>query len=436
MKLRNQLLALSCLLIFIAFGFLYFHKWVEQKPFGIIIFVSDGLTTGNITAARLYNGGADSRLTLESLPNASVAILSNFSNNYAVPDSAAAASAIATGDKVNKGSISVDSKGKAIATILELAREKGRSTGLITNGNITDPGVAAFYAHSTNANDAEDLARQFADNAKINVVMGGGGSAFISESKGGLRKDGRDLILEFRDIHDKQRQVVRTKAELENVPSFLTSNLFGVFSNDVLAYRDKIDAASQQPSLSDMVRRAIEFLQYNTSGYVLVVDCELGDRAAGQNDGEHAIKELIATDEAIKTALDYVGKSRLIIAVGKHATGGMSLNGLPLRQDKGMGLLGTDSLGTPSITWATGPNGPVAGGTTAPAPPGSPAPAPASAQAGKPPANLKDEPAAFHSQQAINNADDVVAVGTGLGSQPLKGFLDNTVIFKIVKDNL
>ena len=132
MKLRNQLLALFCILLFLGFGYLYFHKWVEQKPFGIISFVSDDLTTSDITAARLYNGGADSRLTLENLPN--VAILSNYANDYAVPDSASAASALATGVKGNKLRISMDSKGKAIASILELARSKGRASGLITNG--------------------------------------------------------------------------------------------------------------------------------------------------------------------------------------------------------------------------------------------------------------------------------------------------------------
>src|SRR6202453_1178574 len=282
MKLRNQLLALFCLLVFIAFGFLYFHKWVVQKPFGIIIFVCDGLNTDNITAARLYDGGATNRLNLEnsgSFPN--VSILTNYANDYAVPDSAAAASSIATGEKVNKGGISMDSKGRAIATILELAREKGRSTGLITNGNLTDPGAAAFYghaAHDSSADDVQNLAQQFADNAKIDVVMGGGASAFTPESKGGLRKDGRDLLLELRD---RGQLLVRSKADLENASSFLSSkNLVGIFSNDVLAYSGKIEAGSQQPSLHDMVVRAIEFLQNNTSGYVLVVDFGVGEGAS------------------------------------------------------------------------------------------------------------------------------------------------------------
>jgi alkaline phosphatase len=426
MKLRNQLLALACLVAFIGFGFVFFHQWVEQKPFGIIVFVGDGLTTGNITAARLYDGGADNRLTLEKFPN--VTILSNHANDFAVPDSAAAASAISTGRKVNNRSIATDTTGKALATILELAREHGRSTGLITTGNLTDAGAAAFYAHATNFTDTQNLAAQLVDDAKINVVLGGGASTFAPESKGGLRKDGRDLLLELKQ---KGQQVVRSKAELENVSSFLTSNLIGVFSNANLAYSDKIESGSQQPSLSDMVRRAIEFLQFNTSGYVLVVDSELSGRAAEQNDGEHTLTEIIDLDRAIKTAVDNAGKNTLIIAVGKHATGGMSLNGYPLRQDHGVALLGTNAFGYPSITWATGPNGQE----NAPTPAASASPSSSPAETAAQTTN-KSEPAAFLAPTAINNAGDVIAVGIGPNSQKLKGFLDNTFVFKLVEENL
>lgn len=432
MKLRNQLLALVCLLVFIAFGFVYFHRWVEQKPFGILLFVSDGLTTGGITAARWYEGGADHRLTLESFPN--LAILSNHANDFAVPDSASASTALATGAKVNNGSIATDANGKAIASILEIAREHGRSTGLITTGNLADAGAAAFYAHASNAKDPEELAAQLAGNAKINVVLGGGGNWFTPESKGGLRKDGRDLILELRQ---KGRKIVRTKAELEDEPSFLTSNLIGIFSKDNLAFSNKIESGSQQPSLSDMVRRAIEFLQYNTSGYLLVVNSELSARAAEQNDGEHAITEMIDFDHAIKTALKYAGKKSLLIAVGREATGGMCLNGYPLRQDHGVALLGTNAFGYPAITWATGPKGPTTSPATASPVASTPdATADASALAEKKLESRKIEPAAFYAPAAIGNASDVVAVGIGQGSQALKGFQDNTKIFGILKDNL
>jgi alkaline phosphatase len=429
MKLRNQLLALACVLLFIAFGFLYFYKWVQQKPFGIILFVSDNLTTGDITAARLFSEGADHRLKLESLPN--MAIISNQANDYAVPDSAAAASALATGVKVNNQSIAMDATGKALPSILEMARAHGRSTGLITTGNLTDAGAAAFYAHVSKTTDIENLAAQLADSAKIDVVMGGGASDFTPESKGGLRKDGRDLILELRQ---KGHEIVRSKAELENASSFLTSSLAGFFSNGNMAFSDKIESGSQEPKLSDMVQRAIEFLQNNTSGYVLVVDAELEARAAEQNDGEHALKEILDLDAAIATAQYYAGDKSLVIVAGRRAVGGMSLNGYPLKQDRNVALLGTNATGYPSITWAIGPNGPVPVSGTA-TPPSAPPPAPGASPAPlvNPP---KSQPAAFYAPAAISNAGDMVVVGVGPGSQALKGFLENTAIFTLMKENL
>lgn len=177
-----------------------------------------------------------------------------------------------------------------------------------------------------------------------------------------------------------------------------------------------------------MVRRAIEFLQYNRGGYLLVVDAELITRAAEQNDGEHVITETLDLDRAVATALKYAGENTLTIAVGKHATGGMALNGYPLRQDHGVGLLGTNAFGFPSITWATGPNG-VARDAAATAN------APAAPVAQPSPTKANVAPAAFYAPSAINTAGDVIAVGVGPGSEAVRGFLDNTDIFRILKSN-
>src|SRR5581483_11341338 len=112
MNLRNQLLALFLLLVFIAGGFLLFRTWVVQKPFGMILFIGDGLVANNLTAARQFDGGAVHHLNMETLPN--LALVTNYASDFAVPDSPAAASAIATGVKVENGAIAVNPKGRAI----------------------------------------------------------------------------------------------------------------------------------------------------------------------------------------------------------------------------------------------------------------------------------------------------------------------------------
>jgi alkaline phosphatase len=421
MNLRNQLLALFCLLVFIGGGVIYFHTWVVQRPFGIILIVGDGLVTRNLTAARLYNGGADRRLTMDGFPH--LALVTNYASDFAVPDSPAAASAIATGVKVDNGCVSIGPKGQSLISILQLARQQGRATGIVSTGPLTDASIAAFYAHEAKSGQVDDIALQFAQGGGLDVALGGGAQDFLPEAKGGRRRDARDLMLEMKG---KGAEIMRSKADLENAPVFTTAPRVGIFANGDLAYSNQIEAGSQEPSLPDMVRRAIQFLELRQRGYMLVVDAELISRAAGQNDGEHVLTETLDMDRAIATALQYAGNNSVVIAVGKHGTGGMTLNGYPLRQEHGVGLLGVNAFGYPAIAWATGPNGPQRPAMTGSDQQGSPA------QAG-----ALDQPAAFYTNPtSINDAEDVIAIGRGPGTDAIKGVIDNTEIFQILKPSL
>lgn len=404
MKLRNQLLAVFCLLVFAAGGWLYVREWVVQKPFAIILFVSDGLTSRHLTAARLYENGAAHRLAVESFPH--LALLRNPARDYAVPDDAAAATALATGTTVAHRTLSQDPAGRQLKTILDLARRQGRAIGLVSTGNLAAPGAAAFYAHSRDSRDRAASAAQLPGPATLDVILGGGAGDFLPEAKGGRRQDGRDLLAE---LQTAGWDLVRTKAELANAPTYRTASLAGFFSHESLAFNDQIESGSQQPALTDMVRRAIEFLQIRGSkGYVLIVDASLASTAAERNEGERVLTETIALDRAIKVATEYAGAKALVLAVGKHGTGGLSLNGYPLVTDHGVGLLGVNASGQPALTWATGPNGPAA----------------------------RSEPAAFLAPSALNTAEDVLAIGRGNGAEKLHGFLSNTEIFHILREAL
>jgi alkaline phosphatase len=424
MKWRNQLLALFCLALFIGFGVLYFRHWVVQRTFGIVLFVGEGLTPDRIAATRLYTGGANAHLAIESLP--AVALLANFSVDFAVPDDAAAATTLATGVKVNNRSIGMGPDGKTLRTVIDLAHDKGRAIGLVTNARLTDPTAAAFYA--VGKNGGAEIARQLADEKKIDIALGGGGADFLPEAKGGRRTDGRDLVLEMRR---NGYEIVRTKAELEGIPQWRRPKLLGIFSEGEMAYADEIAAGSEQPGLADMTRRAIELLQWNTGGYLLIIDAGLMRTAARDNQGERTLAETAELDQAIAVAQSYTGENATILVAGNLGIGGLSINGFPFRRDSGVALLGVNSSGEPALTWATGPNGiptrstPPGSVPEDPAPPGE-APGAASTQ----------EPVAAYAPWARNTVDDVLAAGRGPGTEKLHGFLDNTIIFKIIEGQL
>lgn len=424
MKWRNQLLALFCLILFAAFGVFYFQHWVVQKPFGIILFVGEGLAPGRLAATRVYAGGADAPLSLDSMPY--VALVRNYSNDFATPDRAAAATALATGIRVNNKSIGVDPGGVPSANLLELARRAGRATGLVTDGSLANPTAAAFYARIQEPSEQSEIARQLAESADIDLALGGGARDFLPDAKNGNRKDGRDLLLEIRR---KGFDLVRSKAELEGIPDWRRPKLFGVFGPGELAFADQIEARSEQPSLPDMVRRAIELLQYNRAGYFLVVDAGLIRKAAEQNDGEHALVEMVEFDRAVSVARRYAGPKSTIVVCGDVAVGGLTLNGYPFRQDRGISILGLNSAGDPWLSWASGPN---AGKSYGAAKLAVQPPPDATAS----PPGILQEPAAFFSPTALDTVDDVVAFGTGPGAEALHGSIDNTAIFQMIRDLL
>jgi len=424
MKWRNQLLALFCLLAFAGIGVLYFQHWVIRKPFGIILFVGEGLSPARLAPSRTYAAGAGTRLNLDSMPHA--ALVMNYSKDFAAPDQAAAATAIATGERVANRAVAINGDGKAIKTIIELAREYGRATGLITDTKLTDPTSAAFYAHPVESSDAEKIATEFVDRGNVDIAMGGGAAQFLPITKSGERQDSRDLLLQLRS---NGFDIVRTRAELDAVPAWRRPKLVGVFSKEDLAFVNQVEERSQQPSLSDMVRRAIQLLQYNVGGYLLVVDAGLARKAAEGNNGERTLGQTVELDRAVGVARSYGGEKSTIIVSGDVAIGGLSLNGFPFRKDSGIALLGFNSAGQPWITWATGPNGDKSYGAAK-------IPGKQDENPSKQSQTEQSEPAAFYTKSSLVTVEDVVAFGNGPGTDALQGVIESTKVFEILRDEL
>src|SRR5262249_22999396 len=119
----------------------------------VILLIGDRMGYSEMTIARNYYYGAAGRLEMDALPYTGSAATYSLSEkdpskpDY-VTDSAAGATAWATGVKTSNGRLATAPQTNAVLkTILELAQEKGFKTGNVTTAEIVDATPAALASH-------------------------------------------------------------------------------------------------------------------------------------------------------------------------------------------------------------------------------------------------------------------------------------------------
>jgi len=154
----------------------------DRETRNVILFIGDGMGDSEITSARNYEYGSDGRLPgIDALPHDGRFTVHSLTRNGEpdyVADSAAAATAWATGQQTYDGAIGVDVDGAAHPTLLELAKKKGLRTGNVTTASVQDATPAAQMAHvaKRSCQEPEDTSDNCPENA-----LESGGKGSISE---------------------------------------------------------------------------------------------------------------------------------------------------------------------------------------------------------------------------------------------------------------
>jgi alkaline phosphatase len=295
------------------------------KPRNIIILFADG------TTASQYEFGRYSSLLLRQEPFAitdvvmrkgQLQLMKTESANYFVTDSAAAASAMSTGFKVNNGAISVLPDGSKPITLMQYAKNNGKRIGLISTAPIYDASPAAFSVHAKSRRDSESIVSQYLA-LLPDVLLGGGVNYFLpNSSKGGKRQDGMNVIEAFKS---KGYQYVDTPSELDKAGG---TRLLGLFADEDLDYELERNT-EETPSLANMLAaglRALNTRSAGNQGFVLFAENENTDSAGHNNDVAALMRDLWAFDDAVKVALEFQkdNPNTLIVVTGDHETGGFS----------------------------------------------------------------------------------------------------------------
>lgn len=313
----------------------------------VILFIGDGMGTAARNAIRLATVGVNGKLAMDDMPYVG---LVHTSSIVPITDSAAAATAYASGVKTYNGAIGLDANKKKVKTIMEYAKDAGKSTGVVTTSQVTDATGAAFGAHVEDRSKQSDIALQFITESKLDVILGGGEDFWYPAGDPGKFKDepAEDPSEKSKgtqgNLVNKAKQLgytyVSSKSELQKAKS---GKLLGLFANEEMFQQNpegEGDIYDPVVSLPEMTQKALDTLSTNKKGFFLMVEEEGTDEFAHENNAKMTIKSGQELDKAVKLAKDFAKKNpdTLVLVLADHETGGLAIEPIDDKDESGDGI--------------------------------------------------------------------------------------------------
>ncbi|HIX96440.1 alkaline phosphatase [uncultured Alistipes sp.] len=299
----------------------------------VIFLIGDGMGLSQITAAAYANCG----LTLMNFNY--IGLQRNNALGAFTTDSAAGGSALATGERHANRHISMTEQGEAVPSLSDWFRGKGLPVGVVTLGNAVDATPTAFYGHSVERDNADELTRCLLD-TPVDLLCGSGIRQFTE------RGDGIDLIGEL----SKSYRFVRSIDEINAA------------EGRVVCIDERMDEAAEESNLgllAEATRAAIDKLQERgDKGFFLMVEGAKIDYAGHSRCLPGSVIEMLGFDLAVAEALKFADENgqTLVVVTADHETGGLVLLDGDEQSGRIMGVYTTDDH-TPAMlpVFAYGP---------------------------------------------------------------------------------
>lgn len=330
----------------------------------IILLVGDGMGVAHRTAARIVSRGqsygkTNGPLAMDTLGVTGLVMTSAL--NATITDSAPGMSAYATGHKANNNQVGVYPDNTAdvfdnprveyISEVLRRTRGPGFNVGLVTTASVADATPAGNAVHTSFRDEWYGIAERLFEErgaAGVSVLMGGGATYFLPPAAGGTRKDGRNLVDDFRSAgYDVLRTATDVTAGLAAAPSKALLGLFhprhmavafdkvgaGRYSDELAL--DRNQDLRDQPMLGDMTALALRSLSaHSPRGFYLMVEGASIDKQAHESEADRTIWDTIEFDNAVQVALDFArrtnsdgdpGNDTLVVVTADHESGGLGI---------------------------------------------------------------------------------------------------------------
>lgn len=274
------------------------------EPPNIILLIGDGMGIPQISTA-YYFGDQEANFSQFQ----QIGFHKSSSTSHTITDSAAGATAFATGEKTYNRAIGVSADTIPQETILEYLQKKGYKTGLISLTTITHATPACFYAHVSDRDMHEVIANQLIE-SHVDFFAGGGRNYF------GKRKDGKNLYTSLVRQGYHLDTVQLSKPDVEKPNAYLLAD--ESLPSKIEGRKDFLPQATQY---------ALDYFQANKKPFFMMVEGSYIDWGGHAMNDEMLIAEVEDFDQTLGVVLEFIKENpnTLLVVTADHETGGVSI---------------------------------------------------------------------------------------------------------------
>lgn len=295
----------------------------EAKPTNVILMIGDGNGLAQITAAMVANQGS---LTLTEIKD--IGLVKTASHDDLITDSAAGATAMATGVKTNNRAIGVDADGNGLANLVDAVSAKGFNTAIVTTDAIYGATPSSFFAHRVERDDTEGLVTDLS-NSGLDLFISGG---------------------------QNQEDFIQNKFRTQSLESFETLQE----PTAIYLGNNKVPSATSGRGaiFPKAIKKALDALRAKEQPFFLMVEGAQIDNGGHSNSVGDIVEELLDFDRAIAEALEFADThgNTLVVITADHETSGFGIVGGNMKEGRIQGdFLTVDHTGIMVPLFAYGP---------------------------------------------------------------------------------
>lgn len=276
----------------------------EREVKNLVFMIGDGMGLAQVSLLMIEHGYAP--VSFDRAEN--IALLTTYSANNRVTDSAAAGTALATGFKTDNGMLGQMPDGTPVESMIVRAAREGCPTGEVVVSTLQHATPAAFYAYAADRGDDRRITEQLLQ-SDIDVLFGGGAGLISDEQREEFRSKG------YRIVED-----------LDETDGIVSGKVLGLFARKHLP-----GAGGRGDYLPRATRKALEILDADSretgKGFILMVEGSQVDLAGHDNDAKRLLAEMNDFDRAVAEAMDFADAhpGTLVVVTADHETGGLSI---------------------------------------------------------------------------------------------------------------